>query len=120
MIRQLEEITTERRRQISAEGRKPVCSDTIRLGELLRAANLYLWHGTDKGAALDQNGTPVNWPWDAEQWDPKDRYTNVVRAGALCLAEAERQHRIGGFAGTAESKLMLCVKELKKLGAEAS
>lgn len=120
MISELEEITTERRRQILAEGREQRWYDEHRQGQLLRAANLYLWHGTEKEAALNPDGAPINWPWDAEQWKPKGRHANIVRAGAFCIAEAERQHRIGGFAGTAETKLMLCVKELRKLCTNAN
>ncbi len=33
------------------------------------------------------------WPWSDEWWKPKDRRTDLVRAGALILAEIERLDR---------------------------
>ncbi|MFO6370442.1 hypothetical protein ACLBWA_35920, partial [Pseudomonas aeruginosa] len=33
------------------------------------------------------------WPWDEEWWKPKSARENLVRAGALVLAEIERLDR---------------------------
>lgn len=115
MINELEEIQAERARQINVEGWTAEHDDKHRDGEMLRAAVLYLWHGTDKGAPLQAGGTPVSWPWEDKWWKPKDRRRNLVRAGALCLAEAERQKRCKGYLGAAEHKLMLCIAEIERL-----
>ena len=37
------------------------------------------------------------WPWAAEWWKPKDCRRNLVRAGALILAEIERLDRKNGL-----------------------
>lgn len=36
---------------------------------------------------------PEGWPWDDVWWKPKDPRTNLVKAGALILAEIERMDR---------------------------
>lgn len=33
------------------------------------------------------------WPWEREWWKPKDRRLNLIRTGALLLAEQERISR---------------------------
>jgi hypothetical protein len=47
-------------------------------GELARAAHCY------------ERGSSAGWPWRQERWQPGDRKTNLVRAGALYLAEYDR------------------------------
>ena len=41
-------------------------------------------------------GAPFGWPhtWDASWWKPKDRRRDLVRAGALIIAEIERLDRL--------------------------
>lgn len=36
---------------------------------------------------------PIDWPWDARSWKPGDARRNLVKAGALILAEIERLDR---------------------------
>jgi hypothetical protein len=56
---------------------------------------IYLWHDTDKAGGFNhEKGVPMGWPWDATWWKPKDRRSNLIRAGALMLAEKERLGRI--------------------------
>ncbi len=111
----IEEITAERQRQISEEGWSLEHDDTHREGEMLHAAVIYLHHGTDRAAPLREGGIPMGWPWDAKWWSPKDRRRNIVRAGALCLAEKERCERAGMFTGPADHKLALAIRYLKAL-----
>ncbi|HCE9784511.1 TPA: hypothetical protein NH348_003290 [Pseudomonas aeruginosa] len=40
-----------------------------------------------------RNGSALFWPWDEEWWKPKSARENLVRAGALVLAEIERLDR---------------------------
>lgn len=89
----IEEIAAERQRQKDVEGWTPEHDDAHDGGELLSAAVIYLWHGTEKAAPLNDAGVPVSWPWESEWWKPKGRRRNLIRAGALCLAEMDRLKR---------------------------
>lgn len=91
------EIEAERRRQIEVEGYTAERDGLLRSEDLMEAALAYFWHAT--GEAVYGRGLPFdppdrriprNWPWDAEAWKPKDRRTDLLRAGALCLAEQDR------------------------------
>jgi len=75
------EIAAERRRQIEEEGWSPEHDDRHAEGQLAAAAACYAWAGW-----------PM-WPWDRAFWKPKSRRRDLVRAGALILAEIERLDR---------------------------
>lgn len=77
------ELVAERRRQIEAEGWTPYHDDEHGNGELARAAACYAL-----GKIL--NGY---WPWSPRWWKPKDRRRDLIRAGALIVAEIERLDR---------------------------
>lgn len=89
MAEAMELIRAERRRQIDVEGWSPEHDAQHEPGHLLRAAVIYLWHGTEKAAPIADNGAPLSWPWEPEWWKPKDRRSNLIRAGALCMAERD-------------------------------
>ena len=95
----IDEIAAERARQISAEGWTAEHDDGHAKGDLARAAASYALWGT---------GVPLNgqrhvgsfrtepysiWPWSGEWWKPRDRRRNLVKAGALIVAEIERLDR---------------------------
>jgi len=88
------DVLAERRRQIEAEGWTPEHDDEHANGEMGRAAACYAaYHGID---AIDgMNILPALWPkaWSLEWWKPRDAHSNLVRAGALILAEIERLDR---------------------------
>ncbi|MDB5531573.1 MAG: hypothetical protein JWR51_4676 [Devosia sp.] len=113
-------IVAERQRQISVEGWTPAHDDEHDDGAMLRAAVLYIWHGTDRQAnqvfilSADYN-VPQGWPWDAQWWKPKDRRSNLIRAGALCLAEHDRLVRANKPTGPADHKLGIALRELSAL-----
>lgn len=107
-------IATERQRQISVEGWTPAHDDEHRDGEMLRAAVVYIWHGTMMGPSFE-GGLPLGWPWDAKWWKPRDRRSNLIRAGALCLAEHDRLVRAGKPTGPADHKLGIALRELSAL-----
>lgn len=88
----MSEIAAERRRQVEIEGWSPEHDDTHSDGEMLRAAVIYYQHGARKDMPLTmrEDGAPMGWPWDAEWWKPRDARRDLVRAGALCVAEKER------------------------------
>jgi hypothetical protein len=108
-------IRTERQRQIDMEAWTPEHDDTHEDGELLRAGVIYIWHGTDRAAPIREDGAPFSWPWDVSYWKPRDRRSNLVRGGALCLAEKERLERAGKHTGAAEHKLEIALRELESL-----
>ena len=60
--------------------------DTHRRGEMARAAACYALHG------LNVKGRP-RWPWSHSWWKPRNRVSDLVRAGALIAAEIDRLHR---------------------------
>lgn len=91
------EIHAERRRQIDGEGWTAEHDDQHSTGELLRAAVFYYQHAArpDMPLKIEANGAPMGWPWEPEWWKPKDKHRDLVRAGALCLAERDRLRRQG-------------------------
>ncbi len=85
------DVTAERRRQIEREGWAPEHDDQHNNSELALAAASY--------AIADRAhmSPPGFWPWDKPDFKPKDRRSNLVRAGALILAEIERLDRKNGL-----------------------
>lgn len=87
----LDDIATERRRQIEAEGWTAKHDDSHIEAEMALAAACY--------AVNTYNGTSVPeriqemWPWDLNWWKPTDRRRDLVKAGALIVAEIERLDR---------------------------
>lgn len=85
------DVLAERKRQIEAEGWTPDHDDEHKGGGMAFAAAAYAVHA-DAGPAL--TGTLWRWTGWALKWlKPKDRRSNLVRAGALILAELERLDR---------------------------
>lgn len=76
-------ITAERRRQVTREGFLPEHDAQWTDDELVRAAICYLFGDT----TLEWF---YLWPWDKSFWKPKDRLSNLIRAGALIAAEIDR------------------------------
>lgn len=134
----MEAIQAERRRQIEAEGWTPEHDDQHETGDLLRAATIYYQHAArkDMPLALLPDGAPFGWPWDRKWWKPKDPRRDLVRAGALALAEKDRiirqhQRRValrerrrfqalanGPYVAHVDRKLELIVAALANLPAE--
>lgn len=83
------EVSAERRRQIEQEGWKPEHDDEHIRGEIASAAASYAVCGLKGGEALAIG----IWPWSRSWWKPKDRRRDLVRAGALIVAEIERLDR---------------------------
>lgn len=87
MTKAAHDVIDERLRQRRVEGWTPEHDDRHTNGELADAAALY--------ASLQVRhltGFEV-WPWAAEWWKPTDRRRDLVKAGALILAEIERLDR---------------------------
>jgi hypothetical protein len=87
----MEDILSERDRQITAEGWTPAHDDKHTNQEMAMAAAAYasLYKGGSDTRAL------TLWPieWDLKWWKPTTQRRNLVKAGALILAEIERLDR---------------------------
>jgi hypothetical protein len=84
----LDLISAERRRQIAEEGWPAAHDDQHVLGQLRLAAVCYLG---ERDAA---SRMPDSWPWQLRYWKPSDdQVRNLVKAGALIVAEIERLQR---------------------------
>lgn len=84
-------IIGERCRQLEVEGYRSDRDDTYTAGQLAKAARCYLSMAADARNV----GPPAGWPWPRDAWKPRDRPSNLIRAGALLLAEADRLARAG-------------------------
>ena len=84
------DVLSERRRQVVEEGWTPDQDDAYKNGELSDAAASYALN-----AGVPMRGLrPPYWPWDKQWWKPTDPRRDLVKAGALILAEIERLDRL--------------------------
>lgn len=108
----LADIVAERARQVSAEGWTPEHDDEHNLGELALAAGSYAINAggrvdvkrsvhPDDNKSPDPQWVPRSWPplWSSAWWKPKDPRRDLVRAGALIVAEIERLDRAASTKG---------------------
>lgn len=92
------DVLAERRRQVEAEGWTPEHDDAHKAGSLGRAGGFYalnagaaMWYGTHDTSICDTS--PDGWPWEPKWWKPANARCDLVKAGALILAEIERLDR---------------------------
>jgi hypothetical protein len=85
LARAAQDVLAERERQKSVEGWTAEHDDAHTDQALAKAATCY---------ASVYPLAASYWPWDLNRWKPKDRRRNLVKAGALILAEIERLDRI--------------------------
>lgn len=83
------DVVAERRRQIDVEGWDFAHDDELMRDELAEAAIAYALPMTNS-----IGGVPNCWPFSVAQYKPSDRRSNLVKAGALILAEIERIDRL--------------------------
>lgn len=86
------ELLSERNRQRSArgEGFSNYHDDQHKDGSMAAAAACY---AMERRAHWRDSGPPI-WPWDQKWWKPKSRREDLIRAGALIIAEIERLDRL--------------------------
>lgn len=93
MSKALDDVAAERERQMAVEGWTADHDDGHTSGELAQAAAAYANYGTE--AVNSQPAAelifPPSWSWD--WWKPGDHRRNLVKAGALIIAEIERLDR---------------------------
>lgn len=88
------DVLAERLRQVATEGWTPAHDDEYEHGELADAAGCYAL----SSELFDCAGEPPRpWPWPDEWWKPTSRRRDLVKAGALILAEIERIDRAAGI-----------------------
>lgn len=98
------DVVAERQRQQSVEGWTPEHGDLHDSGELAGAAACYAHYTNARGWVFPTNpgdyqsaDEPNNWPWDPAWWKPTNPRRDLVKAGALILAEIERIDRAAGI-----------------------
>lgn len=94
----IELIADERQRQIEVEGWNHDHDDAYKNEELSQAAACYVTPAKDRlfSHAMAPNKPVHLWPWPPEWWKPTpdDRIRELVKAGALIIAEIERLQRL--------------------------
>ncbi|HHG1236668.1 hypothetical protein IFY65_03796 [Klebsiella pneumoniae] len=103
------DVLEERQRQVTAEWWSFKHDDQYKNTELAFAASCYAFHAAaaswdleDDGIPYDSHPVPKQWPWDPSWWKPTDARRDLVKAGALILAEIERIDRAAGIKVEAE------------------
>ncbi|EHF8231255.1 hypothetical protein B7O37_000660 [Enterobacter roggenkampii] len=84
----VQSVISERQRQQSVEGWTPEHDDEHTEGEMAEAAACYAMFANNQGFSV-----PGLWPWAREWWKQSDQRRDLVKAGALILAEIERIDR---------------------------
>lgn len=92
-IRAMKDVAEERRRQFESEGFVTTCDDDYTNNELAVAAACY---ALGKHEIVTNNVPRFSvglWPWAFSWWKPTTYRRNLVKAGALIIAEIERLDR---------------------------
>lgn len=84
------DMLAERRRQVEAEGWTPEHDDQYQHGAIALAAACY---AANAGGIAWADPLPSFWPWMHNWWKPTTPRRDLVKAGALILAELERLDR---------------------------
>lgn len=96
----IDDIAQERLRQINNEGWSAEHDDAHTDGSLATAAAVYAlhpfgWHFVVQERSKTRLLSLVDfWPWDIKWFKPEDDRRNLVKAGALIVAEIERIDRV--------------------------
>ncbi|ENF1920965.1 hypothetical protein ABQI47_006324, partial [Klebsiella michiganensis] len=103
------DVLAERQRQVTTEGWTPEHDDKYEHGQLAGAASCYARHVNSRGWVFHsdpdnyrQEPESTNWPWHHDWWKPTNPRRDLVKAGALILAEIERIDRAAGIKWEAE------------------
>lgn len=86
------DVIAERQRQRAVEGWTSEHDDAYQNSELADAAACYAIHAHNQGFS-----TPAHWPWSPDWWKQSGARRDLVKAGALILAEIERIDRAAGI-----------------------
>jgi len=89
----LADIAAERERQKNVEGWTDQHDDEHDDGEMAVAAGLYAIQTAEIDPEAFAAMLQGLWPWDEKWWKPKNSERDLIRAGALIVAELERRRR---------------------------
>lgn len=85
-------VGIERMRQIRGEGFTIEKDQRHLAGELVQASFCYTAQAVNPKWNPNWNDfTSMYWPWDREWWKPTTPHGNLVKAGALIVAELDRR-----------------------------
>lgn len=88
----LKDVIAERERQKTVKNWTAEHDDQHGNGELACAAAAYAFQAGTVGRYFSHD--PIGfWPWDEKWWKPTEPRRDLVKAGALILAEIERIDR---------------------------
>lgn len=87
------DVLTERMRQIEVKGYSPDKDDAHTLGDFADAAGCYALAAARQVRGKDSISPALHWPWALTDWNPSTARRNLVKAGALILAEIDRLDR---------------------------
>lgn len=90
------DVISERQRQRAVEGWTSEHDDAYQNSELADAAACYAINAHNQGFS-----TPAHWPWAPDWWKQSGPRRDLVKAGALILAEIERIDRAAAGKGDA-------------------
>lgn len=93
MSKALADVLNERKRQQAVEGWTPEHDDGHINGEIALAASCYAQYAHKKPIAP---AMPFNWPWEPQWFKQQGARRDLVKAGALIVAEIERIDRFTG------------------------
>ncbi|MEI9582338.1 ead/Ea22-like family protein, partial [Enterobacter asburiae] len=88
------DVISERQRQRAVEGWTSEHDDAYQNSELADAAACYAINAHNQGFS-----TPAHWPWAPDWWKQSGPRRDLVKAGALILAEIERIDRAAAGKG---------------------
>ena len=88
------DVISERQRQRAIEGWTSEHDDAYQNSELADAAACYAINAHNQGFS-----TPAHWPWAPDWWKQSGPRRDLVKAGALILAEIERIDRAAAGKG---------------------
>jgi hypothetical protein len=93
MSKAIEDVVTERNRQVVEEGYGSAHDDE-HVGDLANAGAAYAANAGDHLQGFTESTAYRElWPWDSKYWKPKNPRRDLVRAAALIIAEIERIDR---------------------------
>lgn len=85
-------IAAERRRQIDAEGWTPEHDDEHATGELAHAAACYAMMPLRR-EVMGLESPRTHWRWSYQWWKPQDNRRDLIRSGAMIVAELDKMDR---------------------------
>ncbi|MBA1302743.1 hypothetical protein G7028_29895 [Pseudomonas carnis] len=96
----LQSVLAERIRQIQVHCFYPEQDEEYVNGDLAQAGACYAIEAAKQATetADAMRLVPEAWPWMAASWRPHDQRRNLVKAGALILAEIDRLDRAAALA----------------------